>query len=63
MLGVVFLFSQFSPIEILFFKKNFLYPIIDIDCLSSNVKKIFYLQFLFVKFWRFENCQIGNVLD
>ena len=38
MLGVVFLFSQFSPIEIIVFYKNF-FPIEDIDYLSSNVKK------------------------
>ena len=46
MLGVVFLFSQFSLIEITFYtkitfynNKNFLYPIEDIELLSSNVKR------------------------
>ena len=38
MLGVVFLFSQFSAIEITIFNKNFLYAIEEIDFLSSNVK-------------------------
>ena len=42
MLGVVFLlFSQFSPIEIKVFDKNILYPIEDIDFLSSNLKRYF----------------------
>ena len=36
MLGVVFLFSQFSPIEIIVFNKTFVYPIKDIDLLSSS---------------------------
>ena len=38
-----FLFSQFSPIEIIVFNKIFLYPIEDIDFLSSNenVKRYF----------------------
>ena len=40
MLGVVFLFSQFSPIEIIVFD-NFLYPIEDINFPSSNVKRYF----------------------
>ena len=34
MLGVLFLFSQFSPIEIIIFNKKSLYPIEDIDFLS-----------------------------
>ena len=63
MLGVFFLFSQFSPIEIIVFSKKFLHPIEDIDFLSSNLKKKFYLQLFFVKFCGFENCQIGHVLD
>ena len=42
MLGVViFLFSQFSPIELLVFDKTFLYPIKNIDFLSSNLKRYF----------------------
>ena len=40
MLGVVFLFSQFSPIEIIVFDKKFLYPIGGIDFPSSNKKKL-----------------------
>ena len=43
-----FLFSQFSSIVIIVFNKNFLYPIEDIDFLSSNLKKIFYLRLFFV---------------
>ena len=38
MLVRFFLFSQFSSIEIIIFNKIFLYPIEDIDFLSSNVK-------------------------
>ena len=60
-LGVVFLFSQFSPMEIIVFDKTFLYPIEDIDFLSSSLKSYFTSDF-FVKFWWFENCQIGHVL-
>ena len=45
MLRVVFLFSQFSPIEIIVNDKIFLYPIEDIDYLSSILKTIFYLRF------------------
>ena len=45
-LGVVFLLSQFLPIEIKVFNKNFLYSIEDIDFLSSNLKKYIHLQFL-----------------
>ena len=41
MLGVVFLFCQFSPIEIIIFNKIFLYPIEDFDFLGSNVKRNF----------------------
>ena len=41
MLGVLFLFSQFLPVEITVFSKNFLYPIEDIDLLSSNLKRYF----------------------
>ena len=41
MLGVVFLFSQFWPIEIIVFNKKFLYPIKDIDSLGSNIKRYF----------------------
>ena len=41
MLGVVFLFSQFSPIEIIISNKKFQNPIEDIDFLSSNVKRYF----------------------
>ena len=35
MLGVVFLFSQFSPIEMRVFNKDFLYSIEDIDFLKD----------------------------
>ena len=61
MLDAVFLFSQFSPIEILVFDKKILshwrY------CLPQfKRKKMFYLRLLFVKFGGFENCQIGHVL-
>ena len=45
MLDVVSLFSQFSPIEIIVFNENFLYPIEDIDSLSSNVKRYFTSEF------------------
>ena len=55
MLGLVFLFSQFSPIKIIVFNKIFLYPIEDINFLSSNKKKIFQLRSFVVKFWGFEN--------
>ena len=41
MLGVAFLFSHFSPIEIIVFDKIFLYPIKDLDFLSSNLKSYF----------------------
>ena len=41
MLGVVFLYSQFSAIEIIIFKKKILFPAEDIDFLSSNVKRYF----------------------
>ena len=62
MLGVVFLFSQFSPTEIIVFDKKFLYPIEDIiDFLSSNLERYFTSNpFLF---WGFENCQTGHVSD
>ena len=60
MLG--FLFSQFSPIEIIVFNKNFLYPIEDINFLSSNVKDIL-PPIIFCKILRFKNCQIGHVLE
>ena len=42
MLDRFFLFSQFLPIEIKVFNKNFLYPIEDIDFPSSNVKSFFF---------------------
>ena len=57
MLGLIFSFSQFSPIEIIVFNKIFLYPIEDINFLSSNVERLFYLRLFFVKFLGFENCQ------
>ena len=41
MLGVVFLFSQFSPTKKKDFQQKFFYPIEDIDLLSSNVKRYF----------------------
>ena len=41
MFGVVFLFSQFSLLEIIVFNKIALYPIEDIDFLSSNLKRYF----------------------
>ena len=59
MLGVVFLFRQFLLIEIIVFAKKILYPIEDIEFLSSNVKRYFTWRLFFVKFWGFENCQIG----
>ena len=49
MLGVFFLFSQFSQIEIIIFNKVFLYPIEDIDYLSSNKKDVS-PPIIFVKF-------------
>ena len=64
MLGLVFSFSQFLSIKITVFSKKNLYPIEDIDLLSSNLKKyIFYFRLFFLKFWGFENCQIGHILD
>ena len=57
MLGVVFLCSQFSPIEIIVSNKFFI-PTKDIDFLSSRFTRLFFL-----KFWGFENCQIGHALD
>ena len=41
MLAVVFLFSHFSPIEIIGFIKYLLYPSEDIDFLGSNLKNYF----------------------
>ena len=62
MLGVVFFIqSIFSPIEIIVFNKSFLYPIEDIDFLSSHIKR--YFSPFFIKFWGFENWQTGHVLD
>ena len=58
MLGVIYL-----PIEIIVFSKSFLYPIEDINFLSSNLKSYFSSDYFFVKFWGFENCQIDHVLD
>ena len=49
MLGVVFLFSQFSPIEIIPFYKTFLFLIEDIDFLSSNLKRYFTSDYFFCK--------------
>ena len=43
-----FLFGQFWPIEIIVFNKIFLYPIEDIDFLSSNAKRYIPL-IIFVK--------------
>ena len=40
LLGMVFLFSQFSPIETIIFNRNFLYPLEHIDFLTSNIKDI-----------------------
>ena len=40
-IGVVFLFGQFSPIETIVFNKQFLYPIEDNEFLSSNSKSYF----------------------
>ena len=48
MLGVVFLLSQFS--QIIVFDKNFLYPIGDIDFLSSNLKRYFTSDYFFKSF-------------
>ena len=44
MLGVFFIQSFFA-IKIIVFDKNFLFPIEDIDYLSSNVKKNILLTF------------------
>ena len=41
MFGVVFLFSQFSSVEIIIFNKIFLYPIKDNDFPNSNEKRFF----------------------
>ena len=41
MLGVVFLFSIRSLIKMIIVNKKLLYPIEDIDFLSSNVKRYF----------------------
>ena len=62
MLGVVFLLSQFSPIEIKVFNKNFLYPIEDIDFLSS-IFKSYVTSTYFCKAWWFENGQISYVMN
>ena len=63
MLGVVFLFSHFPPIEIKVFDRKFVYPIEDVDFLSSNLKRYFASDYFLIKFWEFKNCQIGHVLD
>ena len=48
MVGGVFFFSNFSPIEIKVFNKKFSYSIEDIDFLSSNLEKYFtYNYFLY----------------
>ena len=61
MLGFGFLFSQFLPIEILVFDEIFYTPLkISTSCVQ--IKKILPPIF-FVKFWGFENSQIGRVLD
>ena len=39
LLGTVFLFSQFSPIEVINFNTKILFPIEDIDSLNQNIKK------------------------
>ena len=41
MLGLVFIFSQFSAIEITVLTKKFFYPVEDIDSVKSNVKRYF----------------------
>ena len=46
MLGVVFLFSQFSAIEIILFKNYFINPIEDIDSLNSNLN--FFQQIIYL---------------
>ena len=51
MLGVVFLFSQFLPIEIIVFDKVFLYPIEDFDFLSSNSKIYLTSEYFCKVFW------------
>ena len=56
MLG--FLFSQFSPIEIIVFNKIFLYPIEDINFLSSNVKDIL-PPIIFCKVLRFKFAKLA----
>ena len=62
MLGVVFLLSQFSPIEIKVFNKNFLYPNEDIDQYCSIFKSCFTSTYFF-KAWWFENGQISYVMN
>ena len=53
MLGVFFLFSQFSPIEKIVYDKNIIYPIEDIDFLSSNEKKYILPPIIFWKVFTF----------
>ena len=62
MLGVVFLFSEFSPIEIIIFNRTFLYPIEDIAVVSSNLKGYFASDY-FSEVLGVEDCQICHVLD
>ena len=47
MLGVVFLFSQFSAIDVIVFNKKFLYSNENIDFLNQNVKKKHFTSDLF----------------
>ena len=62
-LGVVFLFGKFSPIETIVFGNLFFHPIFSPVFLRSNVKEIVYFRFFFVKFWGFEKCEISHILD
>ena len=54
MLGVVFLFSQFSAIDVIVFNKKFLYSNENIDFLNQNVKKNILPLIFFAQFWEFD---------
>ena len=60
---MVFYSVNFRAIGIIVFNKKLLHPIKDIDFLSSNLKRYFASEYIFGKFWGFENCQVGHVLD
>ena len=63
MLAVFFLFiRQFSLIELLVFKNNFVYPFENVNFLSSKLKRNFTAYYLCADLG-LENCQIGHVFD